>query len=401
MRTIFKLIIALLLFLTVTGPESAQATLVHNTLQEIDAGMGKLELQLIRTWGGEHEEDEHKFFNTPRHMVIDNENLVFICDNFKHCVKVFDETGKYLRTIGRRGRGPGDLWYPTNLAFHPQSGLWVNELQGMRIQCLDTNGKSKAIFKTEHFVSWIGVNSKNEIAIHTKRESLESKRLLTVRSETWELKRKIGVYHSKSKNRLTAESVGFSIDSGDNFIAANVKTPVIRKYSSSGKLLTAITYETPFKLPFKISLNDQGNEIERVGKLEEQTVKITRKGASISMAVKGRRKPSTCMALATDSQNRIYITTQKRLLTEEERKGGRIHTRGERIVRSDMNLEVLENKDLIRLLVFSPEGKIIAQAKITALFPQLYINGDRIFLIDGTYNQQIQEYKMIFKKEKI
>jgi hypothetical protein len=378
----------------------AQATLVHNTMQEIDASYGKLELQLIRTWGGEHEEDEHKFFNTPGHMVIDNENRVFISDKSDNYIKVFDETGKYLRTIGQRGRGPGDLFDPQDIAFHNKGGLWVLERLGRRVQCFDTSGKSKAIFKIEYFAAWMGVNSKNEIALHNKADSIKSKRLLTVRSEKWELKREIGVYHDKSRSTLSAEGVLFSIDSGDNFIAANTKAPVIRKYSSSGKLLMAMTFETPFESSYSITLNARGDEIQRIGKFEEQTIKVIGKGSSVklqSRSGKSRRAPSKCFALATDSQNRIYITVLKRHMTKEERDGGSVMSAGERIVRSMMNFSVLENKDLIRLLVFSPEGKIIAQAKISPFFPQLYIHGDRIFIIDGIYNQRIQEYKMIFK----
>jgi len=402
MRTMIKCFFGILLFNTIIVTVPGQATLVHITLEEIKVAEGKLELQLIRTWGGEHEEDEQKFFEYPNEMVVGNEKQLFICDFSNHCIKVFDESGTYLQTIGRRGRGPGDLFAPKNIAFHPKSGLWVNEAFGRRIQCFDINGKSKAIFKTKESISWMGVNSKNEIAFHSNEISFKSKRLLTVRSEKWEIKREVGVYHDKSSSPLTSERVLFSIDSQDNFVAVNGRTPLIRRYSYSGKLLNAITFETPFESPFKIILNDQRDEIIRIGEFdEESSVKIKNTGTSISIqgrSGKAHRGRFICSEIATDSQNRIYILFPRRVLTEKERKGGRILANNERIVRSEMNWAVLENKDINRLLVFSPGGKIIAQAKLPIFCQGLYIHDDRLFVIDSIYNQQIQEYKMIFKQ---
>jgi len=403
MQTIIKTIAVLLFYFITSAPLSAQAKLVHNTLGEMDASFGKLELHLIRTWGGEQEEDEHKFFDTPENMVINNENQVFICDSSNDCIQMFDETGKYLRTIGRRGRGPGDLLCPINISFHHKSGLWVMESMGRRVQCFDINGKSKAIYKLNDFYYWLGLNSKNEIAIYGKENSIKSKRLLTVRNDKWELQREIGVYHDNSVSTLTAESILFSIDSQDNYIAANVKTPVIRKYSRDGKLLKAITFETPYNLPLKVTLNEQGDEIKRLGEFkEEQSYSVVKKGSNVTIepdSGKAHRKPTSCYALTTDSQSRIYIAVFKRMLTMKERKEGTIGMMGGKTIRKYTNTEIFDNKDIIRLFVFSPEGKILAQAKIPGFYQRLYIHGDRLFVIDGNYNQQIQEYKMIFKTE--
>ncbi len=400
MQTMVKLSLALLLFLGSILPVAGKAILVRNTLQEIEASKGKLELKWIKTWGGDQEEDEHKFFKCPDAMVINNENLVFITDRFTHCIKVFDKTGKYLRTIGQRGQGPSDLLAPMFIAFHPKSGLWVSELMGRRIQRFDPMGKSKAIFKTENFVPWIGVNSKNEIAVPIYRTTMVSKSLLAVRNEKWELKREIGLNYDAAKDPINREGVVFAIDSEDNFIAAYGKTPVIKKYSSEGKLVMAFTFETPYKSPYEIFLNEQGDEIKRTGEVEELTVNVNRKSSIVSIQASSKnakRRPPICNDLATDSQNRIYITNQKRMLTDKERENLSITNTGESYLRSEVNWEELENSDFLQLLVFSPNGKIIAQVKISPYHPSLYIHGDRIFFIDGKYNQWIQEYKMIFK----
>ena len=104
------LVVTGLLFHSVTFFATEKATLVHNTNQEIKACQGKLQLRWIRMWGGAEEEDEHKFFKYPVSVAVDKNNNLYICDQNNHQVRVYDLAGKYVRTIGRKGRGPGDIF---------------------------------------------------------------------------------------------------------------------------------------------------------------------------------------------------------------------------------------------------------------------------------------------------
>ena len=120
-----------------------RAVLVHNTLQDIENCKGKLQLKLIRIWGGDEEEDENKFFQTPTSVAVDDNQSIYICDFHNHCVKVFSNTGDYLRTIGRRGQGPGDMYAPNYISFSPGGDLLVCDFGNRRIQWFNSQGKSK------------------------------------------------------------------------------------------------------------------------------------------------------------------------------------------------------------------------------------------------------------------
>ena len=143
-----------------------RVVLVHNTLQEIEKCKDKLQLKLIHVWGGDKEEDENKFFETPISIAVDHNQLVYICDCHRHCVKVFNNSGDYVRTIGRKGQGPGDLYGSTFITFSPVGELLVYETGNRRIQWFNPNGKSKHISKQNEYIDWIGVLSENEIAIY-------------------------------------------------------------------------------------------------------------------------------------------------------------------------------------------------------------------------------------------
>lgn len=96
-----KLLLCIVLFNAFILIKAAEpAILVHNSLHEIEACKGKLKLKLIRTWGGDDEEDIHKFFKTPAYTVVDRNGRIYISDTYSHNVKVYDSSGMYIRTIG-------------------------------------------------------------------------------------------------------------------------------------------------------------------------------------------------------------------------------------------------------------------------------------------------------------
>jgi hypothetical protein len=130
-----------------------RAVLVHNTLHDIESCKDKLQLKLIRVWGGEEEEDENKFFKTPYSVAVEHNQLIYICDIHNHFVKVFSNSGDYVRTIGRRGQGPGDLYGPNYITFIPGGDLLVYEMGNRRIQWFSSNGKSKHILKHIEFIT--------------------------------------------------------------------------------------------------------------------------------------------------------------------------------------------------------------------------------------------------------
>lgn len=381
-----------------------RAVLVHNTLQDIDNCKGKLKLKLIRIWGGHEEEDENKFFQTPTSITIDHNQSIYICDLYDNCIKVFSNTGKYIRTIGRKGQGPGDTYSPIYITFSPGGDLLVNEFGSRRIQWFNTQGKSKHILKQKkEIIEWISVVSENEIAAYAHLKTFRKRKLVSIMNNKGKVLREIGQYHDTAKNFMLSERLHFSSDKQGNIYAANTKIPVIRKYSPGGRMLTVITFATPFDIPVEIVLNKQGDEIERKEETyNDDKVKVVRteKGVSIQYDKKNKKKRAYggCSAISIDSQNRIYIVTRRRYLTEKESMGTRLYGSLAMYIKRDLlDYSVVENIDVNRLMVFDSNGKIIGQCTMTTFCDGLYIYNNRIFVVDGYFNQRVLEYEMVFK----
>jgi len=64
---------------------------------------------------------------------------LYVSDTGAHDIKVFDEQGRLVKTIGRRGEGAGEFNFPTYLAF-ARGELYVTDTMNSRIQILSEDG---------------------------------------------------------------------------------------------------------------------------------------------------------------------------------------------------------------------------------------------------------------------
>lgn len=74
-------------------------------------------------------------------IAVDNEGNIYGLDLRDACIKVFDRSAKYLRTIGRRGQGPGELGGPFSMTLLPaKEEIFVRDAGGRRISVFRSDG---------------------------------------------------------------------------------------------------------------------------------------------------------------------------------------------------------------------------------------------------------------------
>lgn len=96
----------------------------------IDKNSGKL---IFDIGGGQ--------FKNPSGMVYDEDrNRLYISDTKNNMVRVYDENGKPLFTIGKKGTDDGEFHFPSYLAVDKKGNLYVVDSFNFRIQIFDPAG---------------------------------------------------------------------------------------------------------------------------------------------------------------------------------------------------------------------------------------------------------------------
>jgi hypothetical protein len=68
-----------------------------------------------------------------------NLNYLFITDNYQNNIKVFDDKGNFVKIIGQKGQGPGDLMQPEAICYNGQY-IIVWEQGNQRFSFFSNNG---------------------------------------------------------------------------------------------------------------------------------------------------------------------------------------------------------------------------------------------------------------------
>ncbi len=77
---------------------------------------------------------------------------IFVSDGFQNEVRVFDQHGEFLFTIGREGRGPGEFRRPCCIAFGPDGRLWVRDNGNRRYVAFEVVGEEAVAVATRRMV---------------------------------------------------------------------------------------------------------------------------------------------------------------------------------------------------------------------------------------------------------
>jgi len=86
-------------------------------------------------------------FNRPTDVAWDSAGNIYISDGYGNSrIAKFDPYGKFLKSWGSKGKGPGQFNLPHTIAIDTQDNIYVGDRENSRIQVFDTNGT----FKTQY-----------------------------------------------------------------------------------------------------------------------------------------------------------------------------------------------------------------------------------------------------------
>jgi hypothetical protein len=103
---------------------------------------GEIKLELEEDLSIGNEEDENYLFYRAGDIQVDTDGNIYVLDSGNHRLQVFDKDGKYLRTIGKRGQGPGEFNAPSSLQLDDETGnIFVKDNMLRKIIIFEKQGK--------------------------------------------------------------------------------------------------------------------------------------------------------------------------------------------------------------------------------------------------------------------
>ena len=359
---------------------------VHNKMGGLWGNDPKIAIEFVRTIGNVDTDDENLAFSSPLDMVEDESGSLYILDSGNQRIQVFGPDGKYLRTIGRKGQGPGEFASLNSIAVDRQGNLHVLDDAQKRIQVLTPQGEVlKTIPVTKLRLDRIRLLGTGTLVTRGYEvfgmggvsENKAQPKLVKLLGPGLEVVGEFGEpfdYGDEITNRI-GNSLSFAVDGEDRVCLCFVYQNRVEKYSPEGRLL----WRADRELNYSTKLLEKGRQ--------EVTGNSTR-----YYAPKLNRVTD---ALAADGKGRVWVVTRDRQIRKEEEVtimvSGSVDRGSTRKVVGDTDLR---KTDMYKLEVFGPDGVLLGAIPLTHFVDGIWIHHDRLFLLDRDRGVQFFEYKI-------
>ena len=197
-------------------------------------------------------------------MDVDSDTNLYVLDYFESTVTVFDKNGKYLRTFGGNGQGPGELERPLIISIYDDKISIYENFKGIKIW--DLNGKYiDFILKSGDPIEIIlPINNFYLLTVHKylKRNIVEVTMCVDKYTQDLKLINNIVTIDNNSRKHSFFNPMSFiAINSKQHiYFPEKANEYKINKYDLDGNLL--LSFGRDYKrIPFSKPVRDHVNKI--------------------------------------------------------------------------------------------------------------------------------------------
>jgi hypothetical protein len=119
-------------------------TIVHNPKEPVKKPGAPSSLDLIKDLRiGDNPDDENYMFSQIGGVMVDVDEDIIVIDEKEVVIKVYDKTGKHLRTFGKRGGGPGEFNSARRISLIGGKDIVVLDRGNNRLSYYSKDGKCR------------------------------------------------------------------------------------------------------------------------------------------------------------------------------------------------------------------------------------------------------------------
>lgn len=276
---------------------------------------GYLKLKLKEDLSIGREDDNNYAFNRVRGVAVDSQGNIYAVDMSNRRVQVFNQRGKYLKTIGRKGQGPGGFQQPYKILIDENTGnIYVSD--GPKIKVFDQEGQFVADiipkrYPLDFIIAGDGVIL---VKMSSGRPEEETRELvkISLKSEAIETYASVPFYRMQQiilDGNLVVSYTGFEHDlliagiDRQTCVYGFSKEYELNVVNSQGKLLFKINKDEPYH---KFSLSEEDEYTKKAALAKK---KLRGKYKDIQFLYKLPEHKPCFYSLLADSEKRIYVQT--------------------------------------------------------------------------------------------
>lgn len=251
----------------------------------------------------------------PLGVAVTDQGEVLVTDSVKHRLVVFDRNGRFLKVLGKAGKGPGEFNYPASIAVSGQK-LYVADLYNQRVQVLNTAGeqistipsaRDRRKFSSAIMPTTVAVDQQGNVYV----SDIGAQRILVFDS-SGNFSREFG--RAGSKPGELSYVNGITVDDADGLIyLANSNNSRLEVYSTAGKYLKTIAAGKVTN-PRGLAYNPDNKRVYAADTLAHKIVGVNAQGNVLeTFGSRGVEAGSFNFpnALTFDEAGRLYIADRE------------------------------------------------------------------------------------------
>lgn len=200
---------------------------------------------------------EQSLIGSLRALKVDSQNNFWCLDSKARNIKQYDNNGKFIRTIGKKGPGPGEFVRP--LAFWiDDDNLLVGDPQSRKLHVFDKSRKFERFFRIRDCREMHRLDVDTIIlgaAVKDHDKTGACLHLFDMRKG--DIKKSFyPISENALKNRMIGDGIFFDLDKENNIYSIQEMEYQISKFNSTGNLLKTFSspnsqYKAPPSKPFE------------------------------------------------------------------------------------------------------------------------------------------------------
>jgi hypothetical protein len=340
----------------------------------------ELRLELVRTIGG-LDAEENLSFNNPTDIVRDSAGNLYVMDSGNRRIQKLDTEGTFIKTIGRKGQGPGEFERAYSMDIDNEDNLFVLDVS-KRIEVFSSEGNPLRSIKFRAFSGGqirilkpglIVRGGALDYGIVTGSVK-ELPKLLELVDRNGRTKLVFGEAkdYGDSNTNFFANRFIFDTDAEKNIYLSFLVQNRIEKYTPDGRIL----WQADRPLNYSTEVIEKG--FYRRGRLNQ--------GPKMNVVSRG---------IAADGKDRIWVITLRRQLTKEET-GVRSLVMKDNEMVTQTTSEPMEVTDAYKLEIFSPDGIFLGEIPLKHHAYDIRIFGDNLFIRE-LFKSIFYQYKIVEK----